>query len=119
MWKLRGSLFEQCNGAGMIDSLMYMKMRALTSLAALKIKDTVVPSPCSYKCRAAEKGVEQQRRQEMEQHNTTVRPVSSKLFLSVRADDYDLESAQETCRDVNMVQESSGRRKKTLRKLKI
>lgn len=78
----------------MIDSLIYMKMRALTSLCALKIKDTVVPSPCSYKHRSVEKGVEQPQRQELEQQNTTVHPVSSKLFLSVRADDYDLESVQ-------------------------
>lgn len=47
MWKLRGSLFERRSGAAAIDSLVYMKMRALTSLAALKIKDTVVvPSAC-------------------------------------------------------------------------
>lgn len=36
----------------MIDSVVYMKMRALTSLTALKIKDIVVPSPFSYKCRS-------------------------------------------------------------------
>lgn len=57
MWKLRGSLFERRGGVAAIDSLMYMKMRALTSLAALKIKDTaVVPSACFRR-----------RRQEMEQ----------------------------------------------------
>lgn len=36
----------------MIDSVVYMKMRALTSLTALKIKDIVVPSPASYKHRS-------------------------------------------------------------------
>lgn len=108
MRKLCGSLFEQCNGAEVIDSQIYMKTRALTSLAALKIKDIVVPSPCSYKYRSVEKGVEQQRRQELEQPNTTVHPVLSKLFLSVRADEYGLKSAQATHWDVNMMQKSDG-----------
>lgn len=49
MWKLCRSLFEQCNRAIMIDSVVYMKMRALSSLTALKIKDIVVPSPFLYK----------------------------------------------------------------------
>lgn len=53
MRKLCRSLFEQCNRAVMIDSVVYMKMRALTSLAALKIKDIVIPAPSSYKCRSA------------------------------------------------------------------
>lgn len=36
------SLFEECNRAQMIDSVVYMEMKALTSLTPLKIKDIVI-----------------------------------------------------------------------------
>lgn len=81
----------------MIDSVVYMKMRALTSLTALKIKDIVVPSPFSYKCCSVWRELEHQP-QEMEHQNTTVHPVLSKLFLSVQAHDYNMQSEQATMR---------------------
>lgn len=36
------SLFEECNRAQMIDSVVHMEMKALTSLTPLKIKDIVI-----------------------------------------------------------------------------
>lgn len=60
----------------------------------MNIKDIIIPSPCSYKRCLVEKGIEQQRRQELEQQNTSVGPVLSMMFLSVGADDYDLRRPQ-------------------------
>ncbi len=88
------SLFEQYNRAAMIDSVVYMKMRALTSLGALKIKDVVVPSSLFVQVPLGGKGVEQHQPQELEQRKTTVHPVLSKLFLSVQAHDCDMRSVQ-------------------------
>lgn len=81
------SLFEECNRAQMIDSVVYMEMKALTSLTPLKIKDIVI-LPCSDKCRSMEMGLEQQQ-EELEQRNTTMEPLSGKLFLSLWAEDYE------------------------------
>lgn len=81
------SLFEECNRAQMIDSVVYMEIKALTSLTPLKNQGHC-HSPCSYKCRSMEMGLEQQR-QELEQRNTTMESLSSKLFLSICAEDYE------------------------------
>lgn len=65
-----------------IDSLVYMKMRALTSLAALKIKDTiVVPSAC-FRTRKLNGGGSGVRK-----WNSTNTTEQSELLLSVRPPD--------------------------------
>lgn len=74
----------------MIDSVVYMKMRALTSLAALKIEDSVAPISLFVQVPFGAMGAEHRhRQQELEHPKTSVAPVLSKLLLSVQADDYD------------------------------
>lgn len=70
----------------MIDSVVYIKTRALTSLSTLKIKDKKKekkrPISLFTQERLGVKGVEQHQLQELEHRNTTVCAVLSKLFLS-------------------------------------
>lgn len=70
----------------MIDSVVYIKTRALTSLSALKIKDKKKekkrPISLFTQERLGVKGVEQRQLQELEHRNTSVCAVLSKLFLS-------------------------------------
>lgn len=68
----------------MIDSVVYMKMRALTSLVALKIKDTVVLSRFPYKCRSACRELSVSHRKWDVRRNTTVRPALSKCSCQTR-----------------------------------
>lgn len=65
------------------------------------------------------KGVEQHQPQELEQQNTAVHPVLSKLFLSVRAGEDDMKAVQATRWDVNMMQRSEGCCKKTSKQFSI
>ncbi len=78
----------------MIDSVVYMKMRALTSLNALKNQGRRRPISLLVQVPLGGKGVERHQPQELEQRKTTVHPASSKLFLSVQARDYDMKCVQ-------------------------